>query len=664
MTRLQRLLPWSNSPRAWTERLSFVVVIAATAVLALYIGDLPPWASILISACLLLIAAVLFRRGWLKAFGPILWYDLVRTSRRARTYFVRGTYLLILFAVLSMMYWGEWVGRYGPPPSNSEIARFASRFFYTFLITQFVLIVFLTPAYTAGAVADEKQKKTIQFLLVTDLRSHEIILGKLGSRLAHLGLLLLAGLPVLGVVQFLGGVDPHLVLAGFAGTAVTLASAAGVSLLASVIARPPRSALLLAYVFIILYVVLCAIGYGILSYLAWHSFFSADISSALESLINVIETGNPVEAARRVFVSADPIEVSLPRSLSAYSIFHGVVALASVLTASIMLRRTSLGEPRPRREKSAAQRPPVGDRAMVWKEVYAERGAASQWYILVPVILLIGGTISYLLWAVWVYSAYKNGSGYDGQSFWTQWREEWNAWVRTVGTILACLMLFGVAIRAAYSIRVERDRESFDSLLTSPLSSEEILYGKWLGSILSVRLMMGLLALVWGLGLLTGGLHILAAPLLVVAWCIYAGAMASVGLWFSLVSRSSARAVLYTILAVVGLSVGHWLIWLPCGFFLWSLGGGRGEEVFWVAMIEGGLTPPAVLGLHFPFGYDTPLDQAFPGQLVGCAFGGLVVWAIFAWTVWQATNRRFKDAGGRVDAGAIRYSNPPPHHLS
>jgi hypothetical protein len=81
-------------------------------------------------------------------------------------------------------------------------------------------------------------------------------------------------------------------------------------------------------------------------------------------------------------------------------------------------------------------------------------------------------------------------------------------------------------------------------------------------------------------------------------------------------------------------------------------------------MIEGGLTPPAVLGLHLPFGYDTSFDQAFPGQLLGCAFGGLVVWAIFAGLVWQATNRRFKDAGGRVDAGAIRYSNAPPHRLS
>ena len=83
-------------------------MIVAAAGLVVYAGDLPPWATILISACLLLVAAVLFRRGWLMLFGPILWYDLVRTSRRPRTYFVLPISLLILFFVLALMYWHVW----------------------------------------------------------------------------------------------------------------------------------------------------------------------------------------------------------------------------------------------------------------------------------------------------------------------------------------------------------------------------------------------------------------------------------------------------------------------------------------------------------------------------------------------------------------------------
>ena len=560
LARLQRLLPWSNTPRAWVERLSLVCVVAAAGVLIAYAGALDLWQLVLAWAVLLLVAAVLFRRGWLKLFGPMLWYDLVRTGRRVRTYLIRGAYLLILLAVLWMLYLNAWPhSGYRGAPLNSQIARFAENFLYTFLTTQYVLMVLLTPAYTAGAIAEEKQKKTIQFILATDLRSHEIVLGKLGARMAHLGLLLLAGLPVLSAVQFLGGVDPHLILAGFAGTAVTLASTAGVGILASVVARPSRAALFLAYGAVLAYVVACCLGLFVQSWLPRQPFYAGAASGpfSIVNLIDVIEAGNPVVAVQNAFTSADPFETALLQSLGAYALFHGIVAVATTLTASVLLRRACLREPKPPGVKAAARRPPVGEQPMVWKEVHAERGPVRRWFVFLAIGLLVGASMLPLVWE-WYEDSQWNHS-------WAAWRESLNIWVRVVGTITACLTLIGVAVQAAYSIRTERDRETFDSLLTSPLSSEDILYGKWLGSILSVRWMLPWLAFIWGVGVLGCGLNLLAVPLLVLAWCVYAAAMASLGLWFSLVSRTSMRAVLYTILAAVGLAVGHWLIWLPCG---------------------------------------------------------------------------------------------------
>ena len=61
-------------------------------------------------------------------------------------------------------------------------------------------------------------------------------------------------------------------------------------------------------------------------------------------------------------------------------------------------------------------------------------------------------------------------------------------WARTAGSIVACLSVMGVAIRAANSIGNERDRQTFDDLLTTPLSSTSILGAKFLGSLCSVRL--------------------------------------------------------------------------------------------------------------------------------------------------------------------------------
>ena len=657
VARLQRFLPWSNTPRAWGERASLVGVLAVAATLIVYASDLDLWLLVAAWAVLLLTAAVLFRRGWLKAFGPMLWYDLVRTGRRARTYLIRGAYLLILLAVLWMLYVNAWPhSGYRGAPLNSQIARFAESFLYTFLTTQFVLMLILTPAYTAGAIAEEKQKKTIQFLLATDLRNHEIVLGKLGSRMAHLGLLLLAGLPVLSAVQFLGGVDPHLILAGFAGTAVTLASTAGVGILASVVARPSRAAVFLAYGAVLAYAVVCWLGVGALAVLPRQTFFDAGspVVSTVENVLDVVEAGNPVMAVENTFNGTDPFETALLHSLGAYALFHGVVAVATTLTASVLLRRACLREPPPPSVKHVARRPPVGDQPMVWKEVHAERGPARRWFVWLPVSLLIAASLLPLVWAWYERPTYEP---------WLYWRAAVNAWVRIVGTIMACLTLIGVGVQAAYSIRTERDRETFDTLLTSPLSSEAILYGKWLGAILSVRWMLIWLGLIWGLGLLGGGLNFLAVPLLVLAWCVYAAAMASLGLWFSLVSRTSLRAVLYTILAAIGLSVGHWLIWLPCGCLtFWARI--PGEGIGWLLTAQGGLTPPAVLGGYLSFGYDEPFGPDIFSRLITFALCGDVLWGVFAGMVWSATNQRFKRASGRMDVGAIRYRKPRSLRLS
>src|SRR5258708_284776 len=163
LARLQRLLPWSNSRRAWLERLSLGGVPSVVPVLVGFAGQLAPYQQILAWAVLLVVAAVLFRNDWLKLFGPILWYDLVRTSRRIRTYLVRVGYLLVLLAVLGMFYLNAWPWYRAGRMLNSEIARFAEEFCYTFLIAQFVLMVLLTPAFTAGAIAEGRQRKTIQF---------------------------------------------------------------------------------------------------------------------------------------------------------------------------------------------------------------------------------------------------------------------------------------------------------------------------------------------------------------------------------------------------------------------------------------------------------------------------------------------------------------------
>src|SRR5262249_5401462 len=205
---------------------------------------------------------------------PVLFYDLVRAARRRRHFLFRGLYTVCLLLLLCWVWWAWTVNRpyTGEGLQAQEASAFATSFFYTFMIAQFVILAVLTPAYTAGAIAEEKDRKTLEFILATDLRDREIVLGKLTARLANLGGLLLAGLPVLGFLQFLGGVDPALVVAGFLATVLTVVSLGALGICNSVLLRKPREAILFTYVAAAAYLLLSGCSQFLLAFPALASF--------------------------------------------------------------------------------------------------------------------------------------------------------------------------------------------------------------------------------------------------------------------------------------------------------------------------------------------------------------------------------------------------------
>src|SRR5262249_33230691 len=172
-------------------------------------------------------AIVVLFAGRVSLFGPVLPADAMRTARRGRHVVLRCLLLLILMVVLMGLYLKQFQGtalfnllepaRLSP----EEMSQFATTFFELLVAVQLAAVIVLTPAYTPGAVCEEKEKKTLDFLLCSSLANQEIVFGKLASRLGSIGLLVLTGLPLLSVLQFLGGVDPDLVLGAFAITVLT-----------------------------------------------------------------------------------------------------------------------------------------------------------------------------------------------------------------------------------------------------------------------------------------------------------------------------------------------------------------------------------------------------------------------------------------------------------
>lgn len=679
-------LSWSNSADAWKERFAIFALVAGTLTLYRTGGRFSP--SLLIVLWLTLLAGAMFllRGGWLKLFGPVLFYDMVRTGRRTRYFVFRALYVTAMLAILSWVYWMWWLDSRHSEGGMAiqQMAQFAESLFFTCMIVQLILTVLMTPAYVAGAVAEEKDRKTLEYLLATDLRNREIVLSKLVSRLANLLLIVLAGLPVLSFVQFFGGVDPDLLLAAFAATGLIMVSMAGVSILCSVHARKPRDAIVLAYLLVVVYHALSFLSLiflikevaevmvsflvggvlGIGPYLLPASAFSAELfSRAADTLLNAdytplanvvdwFNSGNLILGFVELSKAVDtgkPLHEVLGEVLEKFAIFHGSVALVTSALAVMRLRRVALKEAGGPSIVSGMsllprlwQRPQVGDQPMMWKEVFIEGGIRFGWLGRIALIMIVLLTFSPIPFII----VKLMDSELDPHAR-RHLAEAMNIYVRVVGTIVACLTLLAVAVRAAGSISGERDKKTFDELLTTPLDGPSILFGKWLGCVLSARLAWLWLGFIWMLGAVTDGLQIAAVPLLIFAWLVYAGVFSLVGMWFSLVCKTTLRATVWTLLCTIGLGAGHWIVSSMCCFMPIALmahtSGGR--DVEYIAKFELGQTPPFVLGLLAFQSEDMSGRRMWDDKLefLGFSILGLGTWIVGGLVLAGIISHRFQE---------------------
>ncbi|MBT6846136.1 MAG: ABC transporter permease [Planctomycetaceae bacterium] len=142
--------------------------------------------------------------------------------RRSRHYALRAIYvtaLLILMSTSWMILAGTQVIQ-----SPGDLARFGATFFQILAPLQLALLVFLSAFGAASAVAQEKDKRTLILLLLTQLTNQQLVLGKLLAALLTPLIMVLASLPVLLAVQLFGGVSndqvARVLLITFAATLV------------------------------------------------------------------------------------------------------------------------------------------------------------------------------------------------------------------------------------------------------------------------------------------------------------------------------------------------------------------------------------------------------------------------------------------------------------
>jgi ABC-type transport system involved in multi-copper enzyme maturation permease subunit len=550
--------------------------------------------------------------------GPVFNLELRRLSRRRRYYALLTLYGLLLL----YMVWDNNPQAMFDAPGGAQRGlsldqrHYAGKsLFQAYAIWQTAMVVLLTPAMTAGVIAEERERKTMPCLLVSGLTSREIVVGKLCARLFHLACFVALGLPILVLVEHFGGVGPKGVLIYFASTATTAFFLGAVSSFVSTQARRTRDAVVTVYfldfawhVGPLIVLLFLSNEEGPLALLpnaakcvAWTSpilvmfdnvrgtrfWESPNLSNsvrmiALQATLGAVLLGFAVRRLRPAFLRAESEEQSVRANErdEAKSKNKGSQSAPSPPDPRpdrSWLHETSPDDdsapaepapPEPSRIESRPRpfrrRPACGDDAMLWKEVWTAPSSTT--------MRVLGGLVlaTILLLAV-VFCLSKGfasaeellAKGYSAEYEDLYHRLDLNVALRYVVTITAGFMLLWVSVVAACSLAGERNNDTWASLLSTPLSGFEIMRGKVIGAFWSVRWLVVIwLALVL-MGLIVGAVHPLGVLGVTLATATYLAFGCVLGMAYSLRARSSSRALVATLITLIILNGAYLIVFAP-----------------------------------------------------------------------------------------------------
>jgi ABC-type Na+ efflux pump permease subunit len=573
-------------PERYADRLA--PAGAALCVLAAVIGH---WAALPLAlvGLVLLLVSCLSRDEGLIVLGPFVRAELVRaTRRRFGPAFWRVLYATGVFLVLVLTYYSasERYGSYRRTPQAVLMERAAITFFSWFAALQFLYLAYLTVQLLSSVVAEERDAKRLDFLLATDLRSREILIGKAVGRLPQLLDPVLASLPILSLLPFFGGVPPGFVIGAAVATGVTVLSLAGVSFFASVISPTRAKAAELVVSLSIFFVMFTGVPWALVG---WRDGWTFPVSVGIESpvvvgdVVKVLSCGNPVTGVInlvRELSGGANADAAVSRAIRWYTVFHlgvflafGLMAVARLRPAARAMtgpaakvpetgqpatgegveqvnRQTGAAPPRAKRRRfkwlidlnpppRKLPRPPVSDRPVYWWEVFGAMVSVygEDWRKEMKATAVFGAIFVVFFHLLLVVGILFPKLGIRWEM--VRMIAGFTAWGAALGGTI------GIAIRAASSVAREREKDTLEALMLTGMTCREILRQKWLGCVRLFSPLAGFFLGVLGASLVTFALHPASLFSLLLIVPVHVAFAASIGLYFSVRMKSVNRANLW-----------------------------------------------------------------------------------------------------------------------
>ncbi|MCG3136496.1 MAG: hypothetical protein HJJLKODD_00330 [Phycisphaerae bacterium] len=580
--------------------------------------------------------------------NPILIRVVHGGSRRLRHLWYRFGYLTVLFLVFVFSYLSNSNQLHG---TLTDVAKTSASLFVGVSITQLLLMCFLAPTFTAGAITQEKDAETFNILLTTPLSNAQIIFGSLLSRLFFVIMLLFSGLPIFFITMIYGGVTLGQVIMSFAISGATAVVTGSLAIMIAMVKVGTRRTIFSFYLLIGLYLLLVWIlgnGWSFthvieakvnaagdrMSWLAaFHPFLALKVGlnqTVAPGLAEVAHYGAPWK-----YLAAYP-HVS-------YVVIMLLSSLGMVVLAMLFVRRgasegettfwTTLMARLTRRELVGERRRKphrVWANPVAWREANTRASAAAaswmRWGMMGGGLLISIVLLFYLI----------NGTPINWDGNLVPFGPDQARRILTYLVMVEFVLIVLVAINAsATSMTKERESNSMDILLTTPLTSKYIIWGKLRGLIsftmplVAVPIMSVFIFTIYDLITMVRKQPPVAnfesAVTLTAMIIIYTALACVIGLQTSLKSKKTVRAMLLSITIMVMVTGLLSLI---------------GNEIVGNAGIVGAVLAPltpftGIMMIMDPTTYAQPMGD--PGVrfsiLVGTVFAllayGAIIWGMY-----------------------------------
>jgi len=137
--------------------------------------------------------------------NPVILKEL-RGRMRGGQAFVLLTIYLGLIAMFILFVYSVISPAYSYAFDASARQDAGKAIFGTVVLLELLLVSFIAPGLTAGAITSEREHQTYELLRTTLLSARSLVLGKLGSAFAYIFLLILTAVPLQSLAFLLGGV--------------------------------------------------------------------------------------------------------------------------------------------------------------------------------------------------------------------------------------------------------------------------------------------------------------------------------------------------------------------------------------------------------------------------------------------------------------------------